>query len=410
MKCDERKPACQKCSSTGRTCDGYESTFRPWTSNDEFKDGNPSRILATGSSGPVLNIRPKDVQVLQRCLSTKTLFDVHLDCDEEARELLEASLTNPAVRHAISSLKSLRRGLEDTTSLETDPAMASPQSSASNDGLEQYCVAMGVLASQMSSSKAPDRLLLRSAMFCCQIFISIEQTRGNFNVMAKHMLQGLNIMHHHRARPRLLASELLPAKHQDLPLLDVFIIKLFAAPCKFADRRPTAESCGLVVTSDEQDAMERQSGGNNVGQQLIAPDMWAVLRGIATSTLQFLDKTCNCASVAQALHLVDEKARLLRSLELWRHDLSSVEGKRKSSTCRPELLSVSFTRLFYQVLKLILMGSLDAAPTFYAEAHPAIEELRFTAEYVTAQVEVDRLERQAESGVDGNSRGMKQGR
>ncbi|KAH4069175.1 hypothetical protein HBH98_012240 [Parastagonospora nodorum] len=29
VKCDEEKPFCKRCTSTGRTCDGYDVTFRP---------------------------------------------------------------------------------------------------------------------------------------------------------------------------------------------------------------------------------------------------------------------------------------------------------------------------------------------------------------------------------------------
>ena len=390
MKCDEKKPACQKCSSTGRTCDGYESIFRPWPGQTLEVGDEKQDPAGTNCSFTEFSIVQRDVELLQRCLSTKTLFDVQLGCDKEARELLEASVTNSAIRHAISSLKSFRHDLELTAN---PPTGTSPplQGSTPQSGLEQYCAAMGVLASQLSFPMGTNDRLLRSAMLCCQIFISIEQTRGNFSIMAKHILQGLNIMHEHGARPILSASELLPAKHDDLPMLDVFIIKLFAAPCKFADRRLTAASSCEAGTLGEQCSMERQPGGST-GSQTIAPDMRAALTGIAASALRYLESVSDCRSLAQAMRLAEEKTRLLEVLELWLHDLNKSQDGKKSPM--PEPLSVLFMRLFYQVLKLILMGSLDSAPTFYVDSHVLIEELQTIAEHVTIEVEVDRFERQ----------------
>lgn len=40
------------------------------------------------------------------------MFDVELGCDNEARQILQASLTNTPVRHAVMSLRTLREDLE----------------------------------------------------------------------------------------------------------------------------------------------------------------------------------------------------------------------------------------------------------------------------------------------------------
>ncbi|KAH8174637.1 Zn2/Cys6 DNA-binding protein [Sarocladium implicatum] len=403
LKCDESKPACQKCASTGRKCDGYDSMFRPWqqTSNSSFRVSDARQLSPSHRFISPLSITQQDVDLLQRCLCTKTLLDVDLDCDGEAREILEASLTDPAIQHAVSSLKSIRQDLEHTSNPQQSPSKDS-QELVPRDGIEQYCAALGSLASQLSSSVTPDHRVLRSAILCCQIFMSIEQTRGNFTVMMKHMLQGLNIMQEHRARPRLVASELLPAKYDDLPLLDVYLIKLFAAPCKFTDRRPAADT-SRAGTLGHSCPIEGQLAGSN-GSQLIAPDVRTVLTKIAASTLQYLDGVSRCASTAQAQELLEEKGRLLRSLELWRHDLSNVEEEEKLPA--PELLSVSFMCLFHQIMRLILMGSLDATATFYMDAHTAAEELKMIAEHVTVKVGLDRLERQAERELHQSPEGM----
>jgi hypothetical protein len=40
------------------------------------------------------------------------MFEVELACDEEAKQILQAGLTVPAIQHAVLSLKALREDLE----------------------------------------------------------------------------------------------------------------------------------------------------------------------------------------------------------------------------------------------------------------------------------------------------------
>ncbi|KAJ5298373.1 NAD(P)-binding protein [Penicillium atrosanguineum] len=234
VKCDENKPFCQKCVNTGRTCDGYESPFRVFTSqpSNNGHAGGITSDVALQPIRPILTeITPQDIALLSRYFSTKTIFDVRLGCDEEARQVLQASLTDPPIRHAVSSLRALREDFETSGDGRASVAQQTPSYSY---GLQQYCMALGGLASNLSSLGSNG---LKSALLCCQIFISIEQVRENYAAMAQHIVRGLSIMYEYRARPHVVAaSRLVPAHHGQLPLLDVFIIKLFAAP-SYKDRR-----------------------------------------------------------------------------------------------------------------------------------------------------------------------------
>ena len=56
-------------------------------------------------------------------------------------------------------------------------------------------------------------------------------------------------MREYRARPDFVAAnKLVLAHHDQLPFLDVFIIKLFAAPCRFADPPATADISGTTLS------------------------------------------------------------------------------------------------------------------------------------------------------------------
>ncbi|KAE8450857.1 hypothetical protein EG329_005770 [Mollisiaceae sp. DMI_Dod_QoI] len=370
IKCDENKPFCQKCVNTGRTCDGYDSPFRNFSSqliNITHAGSVKSDVRLRPIRPTLIEITPQDIDLLNRYFSTKTLFDVKLDCDGEARQVLQASLSDPPIRHAVLSLKTLREDLETSGD---GPASMVQQTSSYQYGLQQYSMALGGLASNLSS---PSSNRLKSALLCCQVFISIEQVRKNYAAMAQHIIRGLRIMHEYQARPHFVAANnLVPAHHDHLPFLDVFIIKLFAAPCKFADPPATAEVSGTTLSacliSPPQQPVE------SCDLRTIAPDMRTELTRIAGSTLVFLGKVSQVESVGVALRLLSQKATLLDSLESWLTKLELVQVKTGSPD--PELISVSFLRFFHLILKIVLLGTLDSSPDLDAELRTENDRLQ----------------------------------
>ncbi|KAH7346495.1 hypothetical protein BKA65DRAFT_278100 [Rhexocercosporidium sp. MPI-PUGE-AT-0058] len=380
IKCDEDKPFCKKCVLTGRTCDGYQNPFKNFTSEainlthtSGIDSGVPSKpVVKTGSQNIGI-----DIDILNRYFSTKTMFDVDLGCTEEARQILQASLTDLSIGHAVLSLTALREDLE--TSGDGPESLAQPTPSF-HSGVQHYSMALGGLASNLSSSSSKG---LKSALLCCQIFISIEQVQKNYTAMAQHIIRGLRIMHEYRARPSFVAANnFVLAHHAQLPLLDVFIIKLFAAPCKFADRPSTTDvhetmSSACPISSDQQPV---ESGDFRV----LAPDTRTHLTRIATSVLEFLDKVSHVKSRENAIQLLSNKVALLEALESW---LISLEHLQKESGSKHhELISVSFLRLFHLILKIVLLGALDSSPGIYAELQTENDRLQSLANTVGERV------------------------
>ncbi len=303
-------------------------------------------------------ITPQDIDLLNHYFSTKTMFDVKLGCDEEARQVLQASLTDPPIRHAVLSLRALREDLETYGDGRESVAQQTP---SYHYGLQQYSMALGGLASNLSS---PDFKRSKSALLCCQVFISIEQVRKNYDAMAQHIIRGLRIMHEYRARPRFgTTNKLVPAHRDQLPFLDVFIIKLFVAPCKFADPPATADVNGKTLSvcliSSPQQPVESYK------LRTIAPDIRTKLIRIATLTLEFLGKVSQVESVGIALRLLSERAALLDSLDSWLTDIELVQSEMGS--LGPEPISVSFLRFFHQILKIVLLGALDSSQDLDAQ-------------------------------------------
>lgn len=307
----------------------------------------------------------EEVDLLNRYFSIKTLFNVQLDCRDEARQVLEASATDPHVRHALASLRALRGDLETSRDVEAAIAQTTP---SSRRALEQYCTSLAGVASNLESSNPYQ---VRSTLLCCQLFISIEQVRGNFGTMAQHICAGLEILRENNPRPKLTASkqQLVAPSQCAVPLLDVFIIKLFATPCKFAD-------ASTGPKEDVQGASDYRA---------ISPDVRAGLTKTASSTLQFLETVAGVTSIDEATRLLVQREALLQDLESW---LAGLEKMHTETNPQLELLSVSFMRLFYLALGIILLGTLTDGGV---EIRAKSEELQSRAAVIGERVKLYRM-------------------
>ncbi|KAJ4145390.1 hypothetical protein LMH87_004242 [Akanthomyces muscarius] len=366
IKCDEGKPYCKKCVSTGRTCDGYESIFR-FAPNQLPKTESETALPLVHAGLP--EIAPQDIERLNRCFSIKTMLDVKLGCGEEAKQLLEASRTDPVIQHAITSLRALREDLDATGDGKTAITQQAP---SYGYGLKQYNLALGGLVSEMSFQNSNK---LKSALLCCQIFISIEQLLGNYDAMAQHIIRGLMIMHESRARPTLDGNrKLLPACRDQLPMLDVFIVKLFAAPCNFAD----APKAGAPATPAE-----------SPDHRTIVPDTRRDLTKISESVLKFLDEVSHVQTIGNALQLEPKRSALLHSLESWRINLDLAQPGTGEHDLEP--ISASFQRLFYHIMQIVLIGTLDSSPESRLQLVAENDKLQSLANVVGQRVKDYRM-------------------
>lgn len=321
------------------------------------------------------SVSASDVERLNKDFSTKTLFhSVSLNCAEEARQILQTSLTDPNVRQAVSSLRKLRHSIETSQ----DVTAGDTPSPGYDVGIRLYCTALGGLASKLSSSGI-EQSEIKSALLCCEMFISIEQSRGNFSAMAQHIMGGLRILHEQRARPGFgdqvaREQQFLPAQWSDLPLLDVFVIKLFAAPCKYADL--VAAGVSVKVTPAEMSSQQHT--------RKLVPNMKAQLTRIAENVILFLGRVSDVESVTAANDLLSEKKNLFISLGDWIAATDSIE--RETQPTGNELLSLRFAKLLYRILVIVVWSALDSSPQLYEQMRDEISEVQRIAALVTEGV------------------------
>ncbi|KAL3486216.1 hypothetical protein BJX62DRAFT_246950 [Aspergillus germanicus] len=185
VKCDEQRPSCAKCVSTGRACDGYGI----WS--------EPVVVLSRSKSQALSVLYPLPAVP-------------GLDQDERGhlhrfRHLVAGSLAEPFGSHFWNSLV-LQMSLSEPAVLHASIALTSayelflpnrgispPGHAASNVPflLRQYNRAIRALTSNI---KSENPISLRIAAVSSVLFICLEILRGDLNAMQAHFSSGVKLL------------------------------------------------------------------------------------------------------------------------------------------------------------------------------------------------------------------------
>lgn len=168
VKCDEEKPHCRRCTSTGRKCDGYSPTPPPgvlW---------HRPRHLSSGISGT-----PGEGRCLQFfCEVVGPLLSGPLDSYFWTHLAMQFSQFEPAVRHSLISISSLYEQLQFNSGPHTrlaDNSLA----------LFHYNAAIRELK---ALNNEPLVLLV------CVLFVCIEFLQGHREAAIQHCRHGIEIL------------------------------------------------------------------------------------------------------------------------------------------------------------------------------------------------------------------------
>jgi hypothetical protein len=202
VKCDERFPACNRCVSTGRVCDGYGIWGGGGNSYGEryAKSTSPPEQCSTTFTVPLvhqISARPGLANARERAYldwftgQTATRLPGVFGSGFWDTLVLQASATEPAVLHAVLALSCAHR----STSIAGMPVQASLESSGP-DKHEQFCLRQyssaicGLKPHFMSNTKAS----LRVALIACVIFTCLEFVRGHYQTAKSHLRNGLQLL------------------------------------------------------------------------------------------------------------------------------------------------------------------------------------------------------------------------
>ncbi|KAH7040966.1 uncharacterized protein B0I36DRAFT_311845 [Microdochium trichocladiopsis] len=171
IKCDEGKPSCQRCTSTGRKCDGYAEASPPPTGTLWYRP----RTAFQGVDDAA------ELRAIQRF--TEDLSPVlagHLDPYFWTHLVMQFSHFEPAVRHSLVAISALH---DQPTALTT----TRPQLADNPFALHHYNAAIRKLRAMRNEPLA---------LLVCILFTCIEVLQGNKPAASAHCRHGTLILSH----------------------------------------------------------------------------------------------------------------------------------------------------------------------------------------------------------------------
>lgn len=201
VKCDENKPNCDRCTSTGRNCDGYSSPFRAVGTlplAGKKRRGHvqhpSSMVLHTSFSHNVQGtnterqffstyVRFAGANTIRHCCNVPNIW---------VRLLPQLAHQSHAVKHALVAFGAAYQCFKSTCGGTNGDAVVTNNSDwLSRLTLQQYNKAIrDICKTPTRSDLAGEKL----ALVCCLIFICLESLRLNHHAALWHMNNGTRII------------------------------------------------------------------------------------------------------------------------------------------------------------------------------------------------------------------------
>lgn len=218
MKCGEEKPACIRCTSTGRTCDGYDNGVPPRNRTLKFQRSAETAKLefikayqwneALRSMRPIvcdINGTSSEKKFFRRFRLLATDGMTNHVCSFTTfwnRVTPQISHQDEAVKHAVIALGAAYQcfalpPLERCRGSNIDNGVRSASADDfTHENLEvftiqQYNKSICKLQRHVGSS-SPESIQV--TLVCCLAFICIETLRGSHEAAVTHLINGLNIL------------------------------------------------------------------------------------------------------------------------------------------------------------------------------------------------------------------------
>ncbi|KAK2780559.1 C6 zinc finger domain-containing protein [Colletotrichum kahawae] len=202
VKCDEKRPACQRCLSTGRTCDGYGI----------WDGGGRRRSLTSSHAAQPLTQPPSISRHNTRAGVLSLSHDEHRQFEWFARRttgrlpgvftcalfwetlVLQASSTEPAVLYAVLALGAAHR-MEIANAccckVESEDSELSNVTTQKRLALQYYNKAISLLRPQLCDRRPES---VRISLVVCIIFIYLEFMQERYKDGYVHFRHGLQLL------------------------------------------------------------------------------------------------------------------------------------------------------------------------------------------------------------------------
>lgn len=182
VKCDETKPSCKRCSTTGRKCDGYniDITIAGLTPNSSTELIQRISVHTPGSTE-----EKRGFDFFLR--NTAAELSGYFDSSFWGKLILAASASKPYLRHAVIALGALH---EDFSRKRLVPSSLLAQDQRTEFALSQYAKAVGALRRSLASEKEEPL----TALMSCILFAVFDSLGGWFQSAMVHLQSGFRIL------------------------------------------------------------------------------------------------------------------------------------------------------------------------------------------------------------------------
>jgi hypothetical protein len=207
VKCDEKKPVCQRCLSTGRVCEGYgiwggggnPYGSRSWRVKPNLScSPNPSPQLKGNQLSVLANIGSEESTCFDYFRQRTSLkLPGVFDSTFWETIILQVSSSEPAVFHAVVALASTQRGqeLHECLRKSGESSRDSKSDEVANQwdrfALQEYNKAIADLQVHFV---ARSHRSLQVALTTCIIFVCIELLRGSYTAANTHIDNGIKLL------------------------------------------------------------------------------------------------------------------------------------------------------------------------------------------------------------------------
>jgi hypothetical protein len=289
-----------------------------------------------------------EIMEVCRGLSTKPPAEGGIGFELEALRILQSSLRSSSVYQALACMRMFRKLLMKHGDIST---LKNGDSSGYRRSISEYNIVVARVIQQLSRN---DSQTVEVALNCCQLFITIDIMQRQYASSIRHFVYGLQIMRACCTRPQLDSAreEIVPSMHQGLADVDIFVIKLFTAPCPFTEH--------LMSELSLEERGKTHAANNSSPRQIDFMTHRQTLQSLAAETVYLLSKVSSMTSVHEALALIQEENQLLVKLDGLDH---CIKGGAFGDVASPlwKLMS-RFQLLYYSVLRVVLQSVLSSAP------------------------------------------------
>ncbi|KAJ9608862.1 hypothetical protein H2200_006633 [Cladophialophora chaetospira] len=187
VKCDEEKPACRRCTSTGRKCDGYAPVSKSASTTPPSRHSSPGKGPSTDLFATNAERRSFSYFETRACHDLGGSFHWQF----WAREILQAAVHYPSTRHLVVAIGAAYEGYQG----KAGEGSASSQDALrlsfeqSNQSIQLMGALFAAASTERQSTETTCNILASSVLFA---YLACLQ--GQVGQAIKHVRSGLKVL------------------------------------------------------------------------------------------------------------------------------------------------------------------------------------------------------------------------